>query len=80
MRAGAALTRALFLARRLKGVWANQRMVGILLPPSVPGALVNLAALLLGKVPVNLNYTASDEVLAACAAQCGLQTVVTSPA
>jgi acyl-[acyl-carrier-protein]-phospholipid O-acyltransferase/long-chain-fatty-acid--[acyl-carrier-protein] ligase len=53
-------------------------MVGILLPPSVPGALVNFAALLMGKVPVNLNYTASNEVLASCAKQCELQTVITS--
>ena len=55
-------------------------MVGILLPPSVPGALVNLAALLMGKVPVNLNYTASNEVLASCARQCELKTVITSRA
>ncbi len=53
-------------------------MVGILMPPSVAGALVNYAALLMGKVPVNLNYTANDEVIASCARQCGLQTVVTS--
>jgi acyl-[acyl-carrier-protein]-phospholipid O-acyltransferase/long-chain-fatty-acid--[acyl-carrier-protein] ligase len=77
---GAALLRALFLARRLRGVWRDQERVGILLPPSVPGALVNLAALLLGKVPVNLNYTASKETLASCAHQCGLQTVVTAQA
>ena len=55
-------------------------MVGILLPPSVGGALVNYAALLMGKVPVNLNYTANDEVLASCARQCDLKTVVTSKA
>jgi len=77
---GAALLRALFLARRLRGLWRDQERVGILLPPSVPGALVNLAALLLGKVPVNLNYTASKESLASCAHQCGLQTVVTARA
>ena len=53
-------------------------MVGLLLPPSVPGALVNHAALLLGKVPVNLNYTVSDETLASCIRQCDLKTVVTS--
>jgi acyl-[acyl-carrier-protein]-phospholipid O-acyltransferase/long-chain-fatty-acid--[acyl-carrier-protein] ligase len=75
---GAALLRALFLARRLRGVWRHQERVGILLPPSVPGALVNLAALLLGKVPVNLNYTGSKEGLASCVHQCGLQTVVTA--
>ena len=55
-------------------------MVGILLPPSIPGALVNFAALLMGKTPVNLNYTASDEILVACARECRLQTVITSKA
>lgn len=75
---GGALTRTVFLARRLRAVWRDQKMVGILLPPSVPGALVNLAALMMGKVPVNLNYTASNEVLASCAKQCELQTVITS--
>lgn len=77
---GAALTRTVFLAQRLRPVWAEQTMVGILLPPSVPGALVNLAALLMGKVPVNLNYTASNEALASCAKQCELKTVITSRA
>ncbi|MGA2787250.1 MAG: AMP-binding protein, partial [Verrucomicrobiota bacterium] len=73
-----ALVRAIFLARRLRRTWAGQRMVGILLPPSVPGALVNHAALLLGKVPVNLNYTVSAETLASCIRQCDIKTVVTS--
>ena len=73
-----ALVRTIFLARRLRRVWAGQRMVGILLPPSVPGALVNHAALLLGKAPVNLNYTVSAETLASCIRQCDIKTVVTS--
>ena len=80
MRFGSALMRTVFLARRLKPVWAGQGMVGILLPPSIAGALVNFAALLMGKVPVNLNYTASNETIASCAKQCALQTVVTSSA
>jgi acyl-[acyl-carrier-protein]-phospholipid O-acyltransferase/long-chain-fatty-acid--[acyl-carrier-protein] ligase len=80
LRFGSALTRTIFLARRLRPVWAGQEMVGILMPPSVGGALVNYAALFMGKVPVNLNYTANDETIASCARQCGLQTVVTSKA
>ncbi len=80
LRFGAARTRTVFLARRLKALWQGQEMVGILLPPSVPAALVNFAALLCGKIPVNLNYTASNEILASCARQCALQTVVTSKA
>src|SRR5256885_17151824 len=75
---GGALTRTILLARRLRTVWAGQEMVGILMPPSVGGALVNYAALLMGKVPVNLNYTANNEIIDSCARQCGLQTVVTS--
>jgi acyl-[acyl-carrier-protein]-phospholipid O-acyltransferase/long-chain-fatty-acid--[acyl-carrier-protein] ligase len=73
-----ALMRTVFLARRLRKVWAGQQMVGLLLPPSVPGALVNFAALLMGKVPVNLNYTVSEETLASCIRQCGIKTVLTS--
>jgi acyl-[acyl-carrier-protein]-phospholipid O-acyltransferase/long-chain-fatty-acid--[acyl-carrier-protein] ligase len=75
---GEAVIKTVFLARRLRPLWHDQRMVGILLPPSIPGALVNWAALLLGKVPVNLNYTTSSESLASCALQCELKTVVTS--
>lgn len=78
MKWGGALLSAIFLARRLRTVWAGQEMVGILLPPSVPGALVNFAAMLAGKIPVNLNYTSSSETLASCAAQCKLETVITT--
>ena len=75
---GGALLASILLARRLRSVWAGQEMVGILLPPSVPGALVNFAATLSGKIPVNLNYTSSNETLASCAAQCKLETVITT--
>jgi 1-acyl-sn-glycerol-3-phosphate acyltransferase len=54
------------------------QMIGIFLPPSVPGALVNYALMLLGKVPVNLNYTLSESALASCVRQCEIKTVVTS--
>ena len=75
---GTALVKTVYLARRLKKIWAGQEMVGIFLPPSVPGALVNQAAMLCGKVPVNLNYTLSESTIAACAEQCGIRTVITS--
>jgi acyl-[acyl-carrier-protein]-phospholipid O-acyltransferase / long-chain-fatty-acid--[acyl-carrier-protein] ligase len=73
-----ALTKAIFLARRLRKLWKDQPMVGLFLPPSIPGALANYAAMLTGKVPVNLNYTVSREALESCARQCELKTVVTS--
>ena len=75
---GSELVRTVFLAGRLKKIWQSQKMVGLLLPPSVPGALVNFAVLLAGKVPVNLNYTVSEETLASCVRQCDIKTVITS--
>jgi len=80
LRFGTALMRTVFLANRLAPVWEGQEMVGILLPPSIAGALVNFAALINGKVPVNLNYTLSSEGIASCAKQCSIQTVITSKA
>ncbi len=76
----AALVKTIFLARRLRLIWRDQQKVGVLLPPSIGGALVNLAAMLAGKIPVNLNYTASQSVVDACAQQSELQTTVTSRA
>lgn len=80
LRFGSALLKTVFLGLRLRRHWQGQRMVGILLPPSAPAALVNFAAQLMGKVPVNLNYTASNEIIASCAQQCAIETVVTSKA
>jgi acyl-[acyl-carrier-protein]-phospholipid O-acyltransferase/long-chain-fatty-acid--[acyl-carrier-protein] ligase len=75
-----ALARTIYLGRRLAKEWADQTHVGILLPPSIAGALVNFAALLAGKIPVNLNYTASSETVTACLKQCGITSVISSKA
>ncbi len=74
------LAGAVLLARRLKGLWAGQKMVGLFLPPSVPGAMLNFAVMLAGKVPVNLNYTVSPETLGSCIQQCDLKLVISSKA
>ncbi|MGA7339827.1 MAG: MFS transporter [Terracidiphilus sp.] len=77
---GSALTKTVFIARRLGPLIGEAEMVGLLLPPSVGGALTNYALTLLGFIPVNLNYTASSESIASCAKQCGVETVITSRA
>ena len=56
----------------------NEKFVGVLLPPSVPGVLANTAISLLGKVPVNLNYTLSDDVVNFCIREAGITHVLTS--
>ncbi len=73
-----ALVGSLSLARALKSAWKDQPTIGILLPPSVAGALVNFAATIAGHTVVNLNYTAGKSGMEAAAEQAGLTTVVTS--
>jgi len=73
-----ALIGSIALARTLRGYWEDQRHVGILLPPTVPGALINVAALLCGKTSVNLNYTVGKSGLEAAVKLAGLRTIVTS--
>ncbi|HEX6496985.1 MAG TPA: AMP-binding protein, partial [Acidobacteriaceae bacterium] len=77
---GSALSKTIYVARRLRSQIGQQKMVGLLLPPSVGAALTNYALTLLGRVPVNLNYTSSSEVIASCAAQCNVEVVITSKA
>jgi acyl-[acyl-carrier-protein]-phospholipid O-acyltransferase/long-chain-fatty-acid--[acyl-carrier-protein] ligase len=67
----------LLFARRIKRL-APEPAVGILLPASSAAAIANLAALLVGKQVVNLNYTASSEALLAGMRNAGVRHVITS--
>ncbi len=75
-----ALAGVLAVARALRPRWDGQPAVGLLLPTSVGGSLVNLAAALAGRAAVNLNFTAGRAGMESAAAQAGLRTVVTSRA
>jgi acyl-[acyl-carrier-protein]-phospholipid O-acyltransferase/long-chain-fatty-acid--[acyl-carrier-protein] ligase len=75
-----ALSKTVFIGRRLRQQIGDQPMIGVLIPPSVGGALANYALMLAGRIPVNLNYTASNEILASSAQQCGIDVVITSRA
>ena len=76
--AAQALIGSIAVARVLRPLWKDQHNVGMLLPPSVAGALVNVAAPLCGKTSVNLNYTVGRAGLEAAVRQAGLSTIVTS--
>ena len=73
-----ALTGAIAIARALRPHWEGQHTVGILLPPSVGGALTNVAATLSGRTTVNVNYTAGLAGMESACRQAGLTTIVTS--
>ena len=75
---GKTLISALALARALARHWGPAEHVGLLVPPTVPAAVANLAVTLWGKVPVNLNYSASQSLVDASVDQCGITHVLTS--
>ena len=73
-----ALTGSIVLARLLRAHWQGQSCVGLLLPPTVAGALVNVATILCGKTSVNLNYTVGRAGLESACRQAQLRTILTS--
>jgi acyl-[acyl-carrier-protein]-phospholipid O-acyltransferase/long-chain-fatty-acid--[acyl-carrier-protein] ligase len=83
---GEVLTAAVLLGRiggacfSLPGERSSPKMVGVLLPSTVAGALVNVSLTLRGAVPVNLNFTAGADAMQSAIEQCGISTVITSRA
>jgi acyl-[acyl-carrier-protein]-phospholipid O-acyltransferase / long-chain-fatty-acid--[acyl-carrier-protein] ligase len=56
----------------------EEKYVGVLLPPTVPGAVANTALALGKRIAVNLNYTVSESIINNCIEQAGIKTVLTS--
>ncbi len=75
---GQALTRALVLARLFKRILGPGERIGLMVPPTAPAAIANLAVAFLGKTPVNLNYSASQTLVDASIHQAEITTTVTS--
>src|SRR5437879_11240166 len=75
---GRTLVGAMLFRRLILEQCANEKMMGVLLPPSVPTALLNLGISMAGRVPVNLNYTSSLEALSTAIERCGIRTIFTT--
>jgi acyl-[acyl-carrier-protein]-phospholipid O-acyltransferase/long-chain-fatty-acid--[acyl-carrier-protein] ligase len=75
---GHTLTGAILFRSLVRRHCSDQQNIGLLLPPSVPAALLNLGISLAGKVPVNLNYTVSKEALDTAIQHAGIKTIVTA--
>ena len=76
---GQLLTKALVIRRLIRKVLPkDETQVGLLLPPSNGGTIVNLAVSLDKRVAINLNYSLSEELINACIEQAGIKTVLTS--
>ena len=72
------ITGVVLFASKLKKLLKSQDNIGVLLPASTAGSIVNMALFVMGKKPVNLNYTLSQEVMSAALAKAEIQTVITS--
>jgi acyl-[acyl-carrier-protein]-phospholipid O-acyltransferase/long-chain-fatty-acid--[acyl-carrier-protein] ligase len=77
-RYGEVLAGAMILARKLRPLLGDSKMVGLWLPPSVGGGIVNIALAFLGKTSVNLNYTSSAEGVESAIRQCHLRHILTA--
>ncbi|QEH37010.1 Bifunctional protein Aas [Aquisphaera giovannonii] len=76
---GETLVRSCVLGRYLSRSLGPERYVGVMLPPMVPAAVVNIALVLQGRIPVNLNFTAGQSMIDSSIRQCGIRHVITSP-
>lgn len=72
------LALSMALARRLRKKLSGEKNVAILLPPSVAAAVCNIAVQILGRVSVNLNFTAGADSLALAMARAGAKDTLSS--
>ena len=56
LKSGLLLALAWNVSRKLQA-WTDRNRVGIVFPPGIGACIANLAVVLAGKVPVNLNFT-----------------------
>ena len=75
---GEVFLRAAALGRVLARTLGAEANVGVMVPPTVTAVLANVALALRGKVAVNLNYTAGQELVDSSVEQAGIRHVLTS--
>ncbi len=72
------LIASLMLRRMLRKRLRGETHVGVLLPASSGGAIANIVLALLGKVSVNLNFTAAKDAYDSAIDQCKIKTIITA--
>lgn len=68
---------AISLSKEIKEA-TDKKRVGIILPPGKAGMLANLAVLFANKVPVNLNFTASQDAVRSAIEQADVDKFITA--
>jgi acyl-[acyl-carrier-protein]-phospholipid O-acyltransferase/long-chain-fatty-acid--[acyl-carrier-protein] ligase len=77
MKSGFLLALSWLLSRRVLS-WTDRKRVGILFPPGIACTIANLAVVLAGKVPVNLNFTLGRASSEACLAQAEIDCILST--
>jgi acyl-[acyl-carrier-protein]-phospholipid O-acyltransferase/long-chain-fatty-acid--[acyl-carrier-protein] ligase len=77
---GKVLGVAMTVARHLQKTYPDEKRIGVVLPPGKGGLVANLAVILAGKIPVNLNFTSLREAIQSATEQAGLRTTITAHA
>jgi len=77
LKAGMLLAVAIVMSRQWKGRFAEER-VGVVFPAGLGSFITNMALTFLGKVPVNLNFTAGRGALEASIRKAGIKTIITA--
>lgn len=72
------ITATILFINKLKNIIKYDKNVGVILPSSVMGSIINLVLFIMGKVSINLNYTLSEENLIKCAQISELNKIITS--
>ncbi|MEA3491795.1 MAG: acyl-[ACP]--phospholipid O-acyltransferase [Campylobacterota bacterium] len=72
------ITAVLLFVKALKKSLRDEENTALLLPSSSIGSILNMALLILGKRPVNLNYTLSKDAMAGAIKKANIQTVISS--
>ncbi len=63
---------------KVKSNGLTEKNVGVFLPPTASAVIVNMALTLSRRVAVNLNYSASEDIINRCVEQAGIKHVLTS--
>ena len=77
---GKVLGVALAFARHLQKTYPDEPRIGVVLPPGKGGLVANLAVILAGKIPVNLNFTSLREAIESAIEQAELKTTISANA
>ncbi len=68
----------LLMAKKLKAFLKDEKNIGIIMPSTIAGSLVNMAIFSLGKTVVNLNYSSGDDSLSYAIDLADINSIITS--